>query len=221
MSAFSKAIPTGRLLPAASTTPNRCRLTPLPDNQTVSTFKSRSSKGGGAANFNEIRFEDKKGSEQIFINAEQDMDQRVEVDSREFIGSNRHLNVGADQTENSSAATSISTSPATMFVISIDSRLLRGNDYHIKVVNDLLANVANDVHLSIGQDCTEEILQKVSRTISGNRFEAVGGKIDLYIGQNRTEQVRSEPVTGDPGEQVTPSDPELRATISQNLSARA
>ena len=31
---------------------------------------SRSSKGGTASNYNEIRFEDKKDSEQIFINAE-------------------------------------------------------------------------------------------------------------------------------------------------------
>jgi type VI secretion system secreted protein VgrG len=35
---------------------------PLPDNQTRSTVKSNSTKGGGG--FNEIRFEDKKGSEE-------------------------------------------------------------------------------------------------------------------------------------------------------------
>jgi type VI secretion system secreted protein VgrG len=45
----------------------------LPDNQTVSTIKTRSSKGGTAANYNEIRFEDKKGSEALDITAEKDM----------------------------------------------------------------------------------------------------------------------------------------------------
>jgi len=40
---------------------------------------SRSSKGGGTANYNELRFEDKMGDEQIFINAEKDMDLRVET----------------------------------------------------------------------------------------------------------------------------------------------
>ena len=60
----------------------------LPDHHTVSTFQSRSSKGGAAANYNEIRFEDKKGSEQIFINAENDMDHRVENDSREYVKNN-------------------------------------------------------------------------------------------------------------------------------------
>jgi type VI secretion system secreted protein VgrG len=71
----------------------------LPDNQTRSTFMSRSSKGGGSANYNELRFEDKKGSEQIFINAEKDMDQRVENDSREFVGNDRSLIVKGNQKE--------------------------------------------------------------------------------------------------------------------------
>jgi type VI secretion system secreted protein VgrG len=43
----------------------------LPADQTKSTIKSNSSKGGGG--FNEIRFEDKKDSEEIYIHAQKDM----------------------------------------------------------------------------------------------------------------------------------------------------
>ncbi len=43
----------------------------LPAEQTKSTVKSNSSKGG--AGFNEIRFEDKAGSEELFIQAQKDM----------------------------------------------------------------------------------------------------------------------------------------------------
>ena len=50
----------------------------LPDEKTKSTLKSNSSKGGGG--FNEIRFEDKKGSEQLFIHAEKNQDIEVEND---------------------------------------------------------------------------------------------------------------------------------------------
>ncbi|TGN99633.1 hypothetical protein PN36_35405, partial [Candidatus Thiomargarita nelsonii] len=57
---------------------------PLPAEKTKSTIKSDSSKGGGG--FNEIRFEDKKGKEQIFIHAEKDHDLRVKNDRREYIG---------------------------------------------------------------------------------------------------------------------------------------
>ena len=48
----------------------------LPDNMTQSGFKSRSTSGkkdsGQPSNFNEIRFEDKKDSEEVFIQAEKD-----------------------------------------------------------------------------------------------------------------------------------------------------
>ena len=47
----------------------------LPDEKTKSTMKSNSSKGGGG--FNEIRFEDKKGSEQVFMHADRNKDVRV------------------------------------------------------------------------------------------------------------------------------------------------
>jgi type VI secretion system secreted protein VgrG len=70
----------------------------LPKNQTRSAIKSRSSKGG-ADNFNELRFEDKKGSEQVFLHAEKDMDCRVKNDAREFVGKDRHLIVKGNQTE--------------------------------------------------------------------------------------------------------------------------
>ena len=52
----------------------------LPANKTQSGVKSRSSKGGGGANFNEIRMEDKMGSEQLFIHAEKNQDIEVEHD---------------------------------------------------------------------------------------------------------------------------------------------
>jgi len=61
----------------------------LPDNQTQSGIKTRSSKGGGADNFNELRFEDKKGSEEILIHAERTLTTEVEVDEVRTIGHDR------------------------------------------------------------------------------------------------------------------------------------
>ncbi|MEN8218126.1 MAG: type VI secretion system tip protein VgrG [Pseudomonadota bacterium] len=62
---------------------------PLPAEKTKSTIKSDSSKGGGG--FNEIRLEDKKGKEQVFIHAEKDYDLRVKNDRREYIGNDHNL----------------------------------------------------------------------------------------------------------------------------------
>jgi len=57
----------------------------LPDQGTQSGIKSRSSKGGGTDNFNEIRFEDKKGSEHVFMQAEKDLTVNVKNDEKRTV----------------------------------------------------------------------------------------------------------------------------------------
>ena len=52
----------------------------LPANDTQSGVKTRSSRGGGPININEFRFEDKKGEELIFLQAEKDQEVRVKHD---------------------------------------------------------------------------------------------------------------------------------------------
>lgn len=64
---------------------------------TISTFKSNSSKGGGG--FNELRFEDKKGEEQIFIHGEKNLDIRIKNDRFETVLHDRHLVVENDKAE--------------------------------------------------------------------------------------------------------------------------
>ena len=70
----------------------------LPANKTQSGMKSRSSMGGGPANFNEIRFEDKKGSEQLFIHAEKNQDIEVENDETHWVGHDRTKTIDHDET---------------------------------------------------------------------------------------------------------------------------
>jgi len=70
----------------------------LPANATQTGIKSRSSKGGGAANFNEIRFEDKKGSEQLFFHAEKNQDIEVENDESHSVGHDRTKTIDHDET---------------------------------------------------------------------------------------------------------------------------
>ena len=68
----------------------------LPANATQSGIKSRSSKGGAATNFNELRFEDKKGSEHVFLHAEKDFHQHVKDGSFAHVGGEQHLTVKKD-----------------------------------------------------------------------------------------------------------------------------
>lgn len=66
----------------------------LPEHATRSTIKSHSSKGGGG--YNELRFEDKKGAEQVFLHAQKNLDQRVLKDSLDWVGGDRHSKVDQD-----------------------------------------------------------------------------------------------------------------------------
>ena len=63
----------------------------LAANKTQSGIKTRSSKGGTPDNFNELRFEDLKDHEQIYLHAERDFDRVVE--------NNDTLKVGFDKRE--------------------------------------------------------------------------------------------------------------------------
>lgn len=88
---------------------------PVYSSKTQSGIKSRSTKGGTAQNFNEFRFDDKKGSEQIYVHAEKNLDTHVEHnetltvendryktvhnDENYDVGANRTKTIGANQTE--------------------------------------------------------------------------------------------------------------------------
>ena len=70
---------------------------PLPGEKTKSTWKSNSSKGGGGSN--ELRFEDKKGSEEIYLHGQKDWNIVIEHDKTQKIGHDESLDVGHDRTK--------------------------------------------------------------------------------------------------------------------------
>jgi type VI secretion system secreted protein VgrG len=64
---------------------------------TRSGILTRSSKGGGPANANELRIDDLKGSEQIFMNAERDFDLHVEHDWHIRVDNEEHKHIAQHQ----------------------------------------------------------------------------------------------------------------------------
>jgi type VI secretion system secreted protein VgrG len=103
----------------------------LPDEKTKSTIKSNSSLGGNG--FNEFRFEDKKGSEQIFIHAEKNQDIRVKNDCMELIKHDRHLIIENEQFEKVK------------------------KDKHLQVVGDHNEKVGGTMSLKVGSDLQEKV----------------------------------------------------------------
>ena len=70
----------------------------LPANKTQSGIKTRSTKGGTASNFNELRFEDKKGQEELHMRAEKDMSAYVKHCQSLNVGTDRIVFVGNNET---------------------------------------------------------------------------------------------------------------------------
>ncbi len=97
-----RPIITGRVYNADQTIPYK-----LPDNQTQTGIRTRSSKGGGTSNYNEILFEDKQGSELLSIHAEKDMDTSVEHDDTQEVDNNRTITVKGTHTETITKDTAI------------------------------------------------------------------------------------------------------------------
>lgn len=77
----------GRLYNSTSPAPYK-----LPENKTVSGWKSNSTPG--ANGYNEFKFEDAKGREMVFIQAEKDLQKLVKVDETERTGKTRTIEVG-------------------------------------------------------------------------------------------------------------------------------
>ncbi len=132
---------TGVLYNGENTTP-----VDVPADKTRSTIKTLSSPDGEG--FNELRFEDKKGEEQIFIHAEKDLDGRVENDRRELVGNDQHLIVKNDRVENIE------------------------NDSSSTVSRHRTAEVGKDDNLTVKGKRAVEVTQSSSLTVKGDVIEA-------------------------------------------------
>ncbi len=70
----------------------------LPSNKTQSGIKTRSTKSGGEADFNELRFEDKKGSEEVYFHAQKDFMRKVENDDTLEVDNDQKITVTNSRT---------------------------------------------------------------------------------------------------------------------------
>ncbi len=117
----------------------------LPDEKTKTTFKSNSSPGEDG--FNEIRFEDKAGEEQVFIHAQKNLDLRTGNDRFETIGHDRHLHVSNDKFEDVE------------------------NDRHEAVKGEHREKISGDRHLKVEGKEAKKVSASKSLTVEGNVIE--------------------------------------------------
>jgi type VI secretion system secreted protein VgrG len=138
----------------------------LPANKTQSGIKSRSSLGGSPANFNEIRFEDKKGSEQIFIHAEKNQDIEVENDETHSVGHDRTKTIGHDETSH----------------IKRNRTETVDKDETITINGNRTETVAKNEEVTIGEDRSLTVGKNESITIGKTLAISVGDEISIVCG---------------------------------------
>jgi type VI secretion system secreted protein VgrG len=116
----------------------------LPENVTQSTLKTRSTKSGDAKTFNEIRFEDKKGSEHLFIHAEKQRHERTKENQYELIEGERHVKVVKDE------LAAIEGKRHTSVTGEVVEKY--GAAHETDVAADRKQNVGGNLHLQVGMD---------------------------------------------------------------------
>ena len=123
---------------------------PLPDNGTRTTFRTSSSTGGGTAHYNELRFEDKAGSEQIFLRGEKDYDTRILNDSREWIGNNQSTIIQKSRMEKVGEDESLQITGNRMEKVGGDDSLNITGKLNLKAGADVSINTGANLYTKSG-----------------------------------------------------------------------
>lgn len=156
-----------------------------------SGFRTRSTPKGNASNFNEFRFDDEKGKEQVFLHAERNQDIEVEANETHWVGHDRSKTIDNDETNHIK-----NNRTETVDV-----------DESITIGNNRTEVVGVDESITIGANRTESVGADEAVSIGANRQLTVGGIEVVSVGSSRIETV---------GASLTQT---VGASVTQNVSA--
>lgn len=143
----------------------------LPADKTKSTIKSSSSPGGGG--FNELRFEDKKGSEEIFLHGQKDWNTLIEHDKNQVIVRDETLKVGHDRAKR----------------VDNDQSESIGGHKTIDVAKTHAETIGEDETLSVGGNRSVQVSGSHDEKVDGDQSVEVGGGQDVSVGKSMSLSV--------------------------------
>jgi type VI secretion system secreted protein VgrG len=145
-----RPIITGRLYNGAFMPPYS-----LPDGKTRTSLQTRSSPGGGGTN--EIRFEDKAGSEEIMIHAQKDMTLATANNKKKTVGNNETTVIGANSTLSVGANQAVKVTMGTQNTIGANQTVSVGGNRTVEVNAVTGLTVHGSASTSVGGDQMEMI----------------------------------------------------------------
>lgn len=180
----------GRVFNATERVPYR-----LPEHKTRSTWKSDSSPGSGG--FNEIMFEDLKGKELVYVQAQKNLRKLVKNDETITVGNNRQKLVvmnetettGANRTEATGAnRTEITGANRTTIIGGNSGKLVRGDEVE-KTDGNVTIYVGQDQDIVVKQVKRERVEGDSHLRVNGKRNQKICGTQSLIVGGDRHETV--------------------------------
>lgn len=126
----------------------------LPEHKTRMTLKSQTHKGDG---FNELRFEDELGKEEVFMHAQRDQNNVVGNDETTRVGRNRVEQVGNDE------------------------QLTIGNDFRQETGRDHTQFIGQSCRLDIKHDLIERVGNDRSESTGANQQVFIGKDSELVV----------------------------------------
>ncbi|WP_300667623.1 type VI secretion system Vgr family protein [Desulfoluna sp.] len=143
----------------------------LPAEKTKSTLKTHSTPGGDG--FNELRFEDKKGEEEIYIHGEKDWNIEIKNDKGQHIGHDETLAVDNDRRK----------------TIGNDQRESVGNNKEITVTKNHTESVGENMRVTVGKNLDESTGENKTVSVGKSMRETVEEDVGTAVGKNRTENI--------------------------------
>ncbi len=120
----------------------------LPANKTRTVFKTLSSPGGGG--YNELRIEDRKGAEHIYVHAQRDWDENIEHDQRIRVGHERHDTVEASSYSEFRAEEHRTTHGDRKTEVRASDHLIVGNTQHVRIGSGQFIEAGDEIHYYAG-----------------------------------------------------------------------
>ena len=171
---------------------------PVYPSKTQSGIKTRSTKGGSAQNYNELRFEDKKDNEQIYIHAEKDMDTQIENNETLTVDNDRTKHVKHD--ENSNIDNDRNKTVGKNQTEDI------GKDKSISVGQNHSESITGNMTISVDKNLVEKIKVDYTEDVDKNKKSTIGKDLTEDIGANHKESVKDDYILNAKKIQLTAKD---------------
>ena len=150
---------------------------PLPENKTLSTLKTNSSKGGGG--FNEIRIEDSKAQEQVFIHAQKDFDQRIKHDHSEWVGQDHHwIQINNEYREFRAQEQSL-TDGSFHRQSANEQHLIVDKDRHTQIKQNHSQRAGHGIHIKAGNKIVLEAGADILLSAGGSQININPGGVTI------------------------------------------